>query len=329
LSPQATTAPLASQPDALPAASAGRAPASSASDTGIQTRARQAFEAERQQALERAKAGRERANRKATAARREREQRELFDRYDADGDQALRREEVEALAKGEYEIEMRDDFYEKIRIALGAEAIAYDKFARLRQMLAIERSEVKARAKRAEEEERQRREKEEAERFQRELAERSVAAQALLREASGSLPEASAALAGVEVESSELLVAQETLNSSELLEAAATLEKAMGRPGSALEAVRAKLDEAVKMIGTELVKVFESEASDLRVRLERAEARASRLQLAVRKARDKAKDVAEKEERLTRQRQAFAKMQRNYEEDQEDEDDDSGGEWQS
>jgi len=272
-------------------------------------------------ALERAKAARERASRKATAARREREQREMFARFDEDGDETLCRAEVEALGKAEYEVDLKDDFFEKLRTALNTDAVVYDKFPRLRQMLAIERSEVRARAQRAAEEERVRREKEEAERRKREIAEREAFASRLLREAGDVLPDAAAALTRVEVDSADLLVG-ENLTSDQWMEAAASTESNMAGPSTDLATVRSKLESAIEALGEDLLERAASEISDLRIRLERAEARGTRLRLAVTKARERAKDAAEKEERLNKQRAKFRKLEQAYQEQEQDDDPD-------
>lgn len=277
-----------------------------------------------------AKAARERTGRIAAAVKMEQEQKDLFYRFcGALG--MLGINEVAALASAEYELDqLSDAFLGKIRSAFGLEAINYEKFARLRQMLAMEQTEVKARQKRWEEEERRRREAEEAERRRRELGEIEMRVKALLGGIAGLVPGIAAALAGVEVECSEFLVKSETYNSDELLKAAHETEIALKRPSAALEALRDKIEQVEKVLCPELPRPLAAEATDLRVKFERAQARAARMFLAVSKARERAKDNQEKEERLKEQRDKFAKLQAKYDDNgAEEEDSADDGEWQS
>jgi len=282
------------------------------------------------EAATKAKVARERSGRRAAAAKREQEQRELFARF-ANPLELLGSHEIDTLAKAEYELEgLSEEFHEKVRSALSVEAVNYEKFARLRQMLAIERSEVKARQKRFEEEERQRKEAEEAERRRQEIAALQGKVKALLGEISASLPVASKTIAGVEVECSEFLVGGDSFNADELLAAAAETEAALKRPAAALQALRDKLEAIEKALCAELPKYLGEEARELKVKFERAEARGTRMSLAVAKARARAKETEAKEERVKEQRQKIAKLEAKYDNDEpDDEDEEDDGEWQS
>merc|ERR1719171_2722989 len=97
-----------------------------------------------------AKATREKATKKAAAIKKEQAQKDEFSKHDADGDGQLNRSEVATFAKAEYEFDLSEEVLDKIMKAL--EPIDFPKFGRLRSQVAIAKSEVKARQKRAEEE---------------------------------------------------------------------------------------------------------------------------------------------------------------------------------
>jgi len=266
------------------------------------------------------KAARERASRRALAAKREREQRELFDSHDKDGDHLLCRKEVAAFAEGEYELAgVREEFLDRIVTVLGSSSedgaggVPYDRFPRLRQMLAIERSEVRARLRRAEEEERQRREREEAERRQREIAERTEAARSLLVACGRMVPEVTAGMPAAEKVAAPLL-AEEKLDSAGLRIAADAAEEALREPMAALARARAKLQEANQVLGSDLAHMLAPEVDELDARLGRERARVERLRKALGTARSRASRKEVEEERARKQRKAFAKLERAYEE---------------
>jgi len=101
-----------------------------------------------------AKAAQERATRKSAAAKKLEVRKAKFDQVDCDGDGVLNLDEACAFAKSEYDFELSEDTQQHIMRIL--EPISLEKFQRLRGMVAIAKSEFKAREKRAEEEERQR-----------------------------------------------------------------------------------------------------------------------------------------------------------------------------
>jgi len=107
---------------------------------------------------EKTKGCKDRLKRRVSAVRKERGQREQFDRYDADGDGELNREEVCNFAMAEYEFDINAAALDKIlsTLAQADGGVPFSSFSRMRAMVAIEKSVVRAREKKAEEEERHR-----------------------------------------------------------------------------------------------------------------------------------------------------------------------------
>jgi len=104
----------------------------------------------------------EKANRKAAAIKKEKELRDQFAKYDGDGDGKMNRQEVIAFAKAEYEFDLNDDHLERLFTTLGEDGVVpLDKFQRLRTIVAIARSDHRAREKKAEEEAKEKLRKEE------------------------------------------------------------------------------------------------------------------------------------------------------------------------
>jgi len=99
-----------------------------------------------------AKEARVKAVRKSAAMKKDEVQKEQFQRHDTDKDGKLSEAEVLALAKAEYDFVVPTNTLEKIRRYL--EPITFNKFLRLRHMVAIAKTECLARARRAAEEER-------------------------------------------------------------------------------------------------------------------------------------------------------------------------------
>jgi len=86
-------------------------------------------------------------------------------------------------------------------------------------------------------------------------------------------------------------------------------------PEAALAAAKPKLDEASQSLGKDLDHLPEaSEVASLRAKLEREQGRAARLRQAAKGARERAKEKAKEEEQSKRRRQAFAKLEKRYEE---------------
>mmetsp|Transcript_95307 Transcript_95307/g.269710 ORF Transcript_95307/g.269710 Transcript_95307/m.269710 type:complete len:916 (-) Transcript_95307:97-2844(-) len=127
------------------------------------------------------KSSKERASRKVALAKREKDQKDTFQRHDVDADGRLDRDEVIAFAKAEYDFEPAQEHLDRILKQLATDGgVPYEKFPRLRSMVAIAKSEVRAREKRAEEEEKERlRKEEEAKQAEMVAAQRSEVTKAL------------------------------------------------------------------------------------------------------------------------------------------------------
>jgi len=264
----------------------------------------------------------------AASAKKEKEQRDLFDSHDRDGDQLLCLEEIIGFAAAEYAlIDLREDFLEKIAQGLfstGSMGVSYDKFGRLRQMLAIERSEVRARARRAEEEERRRREQEAEERRQHDMATRIKAATAMLEACTRRLPELELGLVRAEAAAGPLL-AEEKLGSSELQAVATKTEAAVDEPAAVLRQVQEHLRSAEQALGTDLRQHrLALEVTHVRVLAGREAKRLERLRRASTDAKSKVVTKAQEESRAAQRRKAFARLERAYEELDEGESDQDG-----
>lgn len=263
-------------------------------------------------------ATRVKAKRRVAFTEKLRHHRELFDRYDLDRDQRLSRNEVIELAKGEYQIDVREELWNQVvpflcplwpQRSLG---VPYDKFGRLLQRLAIERSEVRARQRRAEELERQARKLEELERRQQEIAQRAEHARVMCESADVLLLQALTGLKAAQ-EAAAPLLKDETLASAELRGAAVAVDSGMERPCEALAAVRTQLDD-IASVCSGLSPADVPDIGKLRARLETEEARVKKLRAAAASARERAVVRAEEEEKSNKKRKAFAKLAQRYEE---------------
>lgn len=261
---------------------------------------------------------RKKAKRRVAFTERQQRHLELFARYDADQDQRLSRVEVEDLARREYRIDVREELWSQIvsflcplwpDLGLG---VSHDKFGRLLQKLAIERSEVRARIARAEELERREKELEELERRRQEAAQRAARARALCESADALLLEAASGVSAAHQAASPLLRG-ESLASKEMSSAASSIESALERPREALGTVRTQLDDIASMC--EGLSAAETpDVSKLRSRLESEEARIKSLQSSAVAAREKAAVRAEEEDKSDKKRKAFTKLAQRYEE---------------
>ena len=91
---------------------------------------------------------REKAARKASALKKLADKQANFSKYDADGDGKLSIEEVKAFGMTHYQFEVSEDTLAKVMKSL--EPVVFEKFDRVRAMVAIAKSEIDARKKRAE-----------------------------------------------------------------------------------------------------------------------------------------------------------------------------------
>jgi len=172
----------------------------------------------------------QKATRKATALQKEKERRDVFSKHDSDNDGKLNRNEVAAFSKAEFDFEMSGEVLDKIMRKL--EPIAFEKLRPLFQKVAIARSEVKARAVRAEREKKR-----------QELEAKKQAVQKVAEEAESLLTEVDTCLGKAESEARPLaLTGQGELAAEALKEAASAVEAAIGEASALLEkaAQRAK-----------------------------------------------------------------------------------------
>jgi len=91
---------------------------------------------------------RDKAARKASALKKLAEKQARFSKHDADGDGKLSKAEVKAFGMAQYDFEVPDDTLAKVMKSL--EPVVFEKFDRVRAMVAIAKSEIEARKKRAE-----------------------------------------------------------------------------------------------------------------------------------------------------------------------------------
>jgi len=181
-----------------------------------------------------ASSARDKALRKAAALKRERERKASFDKHDVDGDGKLSRTEVLAFSKAEFDgFEPTEISVDKIMRVL--EPITFEKFHAVHLKVAIVRSEMKARQKRAEEAERQRKLEERRQEVQKvidQARELLTAAESLTTEAENKgrpLTEENSAMPASEIE-------------AKAVEADALAKKTEGEFSAALEKLR-KVEE--------------------------------------------------------------------------------------
>lgn len=275
----------------------------------------------------------EKAARRVTAMRKEKELQDLFAKYDVDCDDQLGRQEIAELAKGEFDLaEPSEEFLQRVISTLvspGAAGVTYEKFGRLRQMLAIERSQVKARQKRADEEERRRRQAEEEERRIRERTDRADRALLMLMEAAVALEAAEQGVPAAE-RKARPLAAPAGLGSEELQAAGDEIEACLASGCSTLGPARVQLDEALAILGEDcgqrVLEVEEvdavREASEVKARLVPLEARVGRLKKAARAAKDRAKRKREEEDKNKKEKKNFSRLEQMYQEAEEGDSDD-------
>jgi len=217
----------------------------------------------------------DKASRKASALRKDAVRKAEFEKHDGDGDGKLNAEEVTAFSKSEYDFEIPPETLEKIMRIL--EPIGLDKFQRMRSMVAIAKSEVKARATRAEEEE-----------HKRAIQERQRAAHAIVEDATKLMTAAEASVTKCEAE------ARPSSHSAEL-------------PADDMKAIAAKIEDIVRQAEGELaeaaakIKEVESDCKTeealqgiMRREVPRLKQRFDRLEVRIEQASQSAKGMTEK-----------------------------------
>jgi len=189
-----------------------------------------------------AEAFRELSSRKVAAARDEKECLGLFEKYDADKDGFLSKEEAQAFAAAEFKYELGAKQLDQLftSLAKGLAGVPREKMYRLRTLVAVFKSEVEAREYRAKIEERERKRREEEAKRREELARKREelkkefeSAQALLTEAGTSALTAEAALP----------IVTEAQTCSQLRRAASDGEAALDSAKEKLSKVSAAVDE--------------------------------------------------------------------------------------
>jgi len=181
----------------------------------------------------------EKAARKAAALQKEKERRDAFAKHDSDSDGKLSRSEVVAFSKAEFDFELGGEALDKIMQSL--EPIAFEKFRPLFQKVAIVRSEVKARAVRAEREKRR-----------QELEAKRQAVQKIAEEADALLTEADQCLSKAESEARPLaLSGLGELAAEALKEAADSVETSVKEARALLEKAAEKAKKIAEDCGAE------------------------------------------------------------------------------
>merc|ERR1719183_2496894 len=97
------------------------------------------------------KHAREKAAKKAAALKKLAEKKTQFAKHDADGDGKLSQKEVAAFSVAQYQFEVPEEVLAKVMRHL--DPVVFEKFDRVRAMVAIAKSEIAARKQRAEAEE--------------------------------------------------------------------------------------------------------------------------------------------------------------------------------
>lgn len=254
----------------------------------------------------------EKATRKVVAAKREKEQQELFTKYCAEGSEILARADVIEFAKVEYELtDLSEEFIGKIDGIVGEEGLPYARFARLRQALAIERSEVRAREKKRQEEEARRKAHEENERRKKELAERKLKAQHALDEAVDSQEDAESSMPKAEKAAAPLLN-DERLSAQALVEAASATETALEPVVKALDETKARLEQAEKLLGADLKHLLEKDLAKAQARREKCCQRVERLQVEAKAAQERSAKKVQEEQKAKKRQKDVKKLQAMY-----------------
>jgi len=236
------------------------------------------------------KAAREKATRKAAALKQEKASKDRFARHDTDADGKLSREEVEAFSVTEYAFEAPEGIVDKIMRVL--EPVDFPKFHRLRGMVAVAMLEAKARAKRAEKEERR-----------KALEQRRAGIQKVIDEASALTDDAEKGIDEAELKGRPLIMDAD-LPADEIKETASETESAAKETETTLDQILAKLTQVEKECEeSEELKGFGGrEVPRLKQRHSRMQGRLEKVQTAVQSAIEKAvqKAYAELEEQRTK-----------------------------
>lgn len=223
----------------------------------------------------------DKAVRKAAALAKAEEQKAEFAKHDRDSDGKLSRAEVAAFAKAQFEFTLSDEALDKIMKS--CEPVNVDKFRSVFQKVAIAKSEVLARAVRAEEERRR-----------KEVEARKAAVQKIVQDASDFLAQAEGTCSKAEADARALARGDTDLSASELTSIAEkvqqTIVEAREQLVKAVEKTK-EVEEACKE-EAELEGLQKAQMPRLEQRTKRVEERAEK----VGSAAETAKDLAVKRE---------------------------------
>jgi hypothetical protein len=245
-----------------------------------------------------AKSSKERATRKAKMLKREKAVTDLFNKFDKDKDGKLKRAEIIAFSKGHYDFEIKADVIDKIlrQLAKDDVGVPLSKFSRCKAMVAISRSEVKARIKRAEEAEKERIRKEEAAKRAAELEAKKEGIQKVFTQAADLIKSAESASLKAEELTARFdgVIAKDDLSSSEISEASDKARDSATESRGQVAAAREKLEEASELeADDEDLQIWkDKQASGFKARITRVETQLDRVDAAVKVAEEKAKKKA-------------------------------------
>jgi len=229
------------------------------------------------------KASKEKAARKTAALEKIAEKKQEFSKYDKDKDGKLNRNEVKAYCKAVVEFDLAKEALDKIMKSL--EPITVDKFRSLHQKASIEKSEVLAREKRAEDEAKQ-----------KVIEDMKSAVKAILDEAAKLQSTADATAGEAEVKARPLIRVSDK-GAGEINAAADEAEALAQKAEGELSEAEAKFKEAkAECEGKEELAAFEkSETQKFESKEAKTRARLTKINAALKVAREKAmrKEFAE------------------------------------
>jgi len=187
------------------------------------------------------------------------------------------------------------------------------KFRRLRQMVAIEFAELRRRERDAAERVRRQQARDEEERRARQLAARKMKAQGLLDEFDEFFSDVRNAMPKAEAEAKPILTEQR-LVASEMQDVATKTEAAAKLVSAPLTTARERLEEAMKVLSTDLAHLLKAEISVRQSKLGSEEERFAKLQSATKNASEKAAKKEVEEVKAAKQKKVFSKLERAYQE---------------
>jgi len=239
-----------------------------------------------------AKTSKDLANRKSKAIKKEKDIKDLFNKFDKDKDGKLKRAEVAAYSKGKFEFELQAPVLDKILRQLGDTGVPFAKFSRLKGMVAIARSEVNIRIKRAEAAEKERLKKEAEAKRQEELAAKKAEIEKAFSDAVEALKSAEASSRKAEGISSKFddAVGNDDMPAAELTEAANNSRDSATEGRGQIADAKEKLEKVVdNECEDDELKIWKaSQEASLKRRIAQVESQLERVDIAVKGAEEKA-----------------------------------------